>query len=180
MSTTWAYTNIVWRVQWSEEITKDVVSNDNPKGKITNSDLEMASFLLLWIVREDISPITHETTLGRRDSTTACSWETRMSPKSNVAARLARALALWQRICQAGPLVMLNVPGEDNYITDITSRSFTDNDRWFFPSNTYFIKLFAKQFPLPQGVYWQMYQPSRKIVTRVTSKFWMKQLPMDI
>ena len=44
-----------FRLQWPPEITKDLVSFDNPNGKITNSDLEMAGLLLLWLCLEGIA-----------------------------------------------------------------------------------------------------------------------------
>ena len=94
MVRTGAYTNIVWWVQWSEEITKDVVTDDNSNGKFTNSDLEMAEVLLQWLAGGYIAPITHETNLERSDNSPACSWATRMSPMSNVEAQLMRSLAL--------------------------------------------------------------------------------------
>ena len=84
MSTKVAYPNIVWQVQWPEEITKDVVSDNNPKGKIINSYMEMEAVLLQWLVREDNSLINHETILGCSDNAPACSWATIMLPKSNV------------------------------------------------------------------------------------------------
>jgi hypothetical protein len=37
---------IVWRIQWPIEITDALVSNKNPTGAITNSDLEMAGMVL--------------------------------------------------------------------------------------------------------------------------------------
>ena len=37
----------VFRLQWPPDISNALVSFDNPKGSITNSDLEMAGLLLL-------------------------------------------------------------------------------------------------------------------------------------
>jgi hypothetical protein len=36
----------VWRLQWPRDITAAVVSESNPTGKLTNSDLEMAAVVL--------------------------------------------------------------------------------------------------------------------------------------
>jgi hypothetical protein len=41
---------ILWRVQFSASITSQVVSDANPCGKLTNSDLEMAVVLLHYMV----------------------------------------------------------------------------------------------------------------------------------
>eukprot|EP00978_Attheya_sp_CCMP212_P003862 scaffold8211_cov81-Attheya_sp.AAC.1 len=39
-------TPTVWRVEWPSDITANVVSDKNPDGAITNSDLEMAGVLI--------------------------------------------------------------------------------------------------------------------------------------
>ena len=124
MSVTGAYPNTVWRVQWPPDISNSVISDGNPKGSITNSDLEMAAILLQWLVLDHITTTLHRSTLSRSNNTPACSWATRMSPKSKIAARLIRALALIQRICQAAPMYTLYVTGKDNDIADIPSRFF--------------------------------------------------------
>ena len=38
--------NRVWWFQWPEGVTSDLVSFNNPKGAITNSDLELAALVL--------------------------------------------------------------------------------------------------------------------------------------
>ena len=38
--------NYVWRLPCPEDIRTDLVSFDNPQGRITNSDLELAAFFL--------------------------------------------------------------------------------------------------------------------------------------
>jgi hypothetical protein len=43
---------VVWRVQWPKDVTAAVVSDSNPMGTITNSDLEMAGVLLQETVLE--------------------------------------------------------------------------------------------------------------------------------
>ena len=37
----------VFRVQWPQDIKNDIKTRDNPRGQITNSDLELAGALLL-------------------------------------------------------------------------------------------------------------------------------------
>ncbi len=41
-------------LQWPEDITKNVKSDSNPNGTITNSDLEMAELLLVLLVMKEI------------------------------------------------------------------------------------------------------------------------------
>jgi hypothetical protein len=43
---------IVWWVQFSASINSQVVSNANPRGKLTNLDLKMATVLLNYMVLE--------------------------------------------------------------------------------------------------------------------------------
>jgi hypothetical protein len=40
----------MWRVEFNNAITSQVVSNDNPQGRLTNSDLKMATILLQYMV----------------------------------------------------------------------------------------------------------------------------------
>ena len=42
----------VWRLLWMEDIKADLVSFDNPQGRITNYDLELA----LLVLQEATSP----------------------------------------------------------------------------------------------------------------------------
>jgi hypothetical protein len=41
---------LVWRVPFSAAITKQVISDTNPHGTLTNLDLEMAAVLLHYMV----------------------------------------------------------------------------------------------------------------------------------
>jgi hypothetical protein len=43
---------LVWRVEWPADVAKSIVSESNPLGTITNSDLEMAGVLLHELVLE--------------------------------------------------------------------------------------------------------------------------------
>jgi len=45
----------VFRLQWPPDITANVISEFNPKGTITNSDLELVGLVLLWLMMEHVS-----------------------------------------------------------------------------------------------------------------------------
>ena len=47
----------VFRMEWPDDIKAEINSESNPKGRLTNSDLEMAGLLLLWLVMEDVCAI---------------------------------------------------------------------------------------------------------------------------
>jgi hypothetical protein len=51
-----ACTPVVFRWEWPKDIKRDINSVSNPAGRITNSDLEMAGLVLLWIVIERVCP----------------------------------------------------------------------------------------------------------------------------
>ena len=143
MSTTGDYSNIVWRIEWPSNILASVVSDKNHSGSIINSDLEMVAILLHWLVLEMITPTHHCSVLVCSNNSPACSWATHVSPKSEIAARLVRALALRQRIYQAAHMTMLHVTGKANDISDIPSQSFRDGHRWNCPKNLDFLTHFA-------------------------------------
>lgn len=63
------YDNVVWRVEWPEEVSIQLVSTTNPSGTINNSDLEMAGILLQWIFLEHIDPTQHRLVLTQCDNT---------------------------------------------------------------------------------------------------------------
>ncbi len=44
----------VFRLQRPPDVTESVVSDRNRRGKLTNSDLEMAGLLLLWLMIEHV------------------------------------------------------------------------------------------------------------------------------
>ena len=45
-------TPTVLRWEWPEDIKQDIKTVDNPSVRISNSDLEMAGLVLLWVVME--------------------------------------------------------------------------------------------------------------------------------
>ena len=80
----------VFRFQWPPEISADIVSSTNPKGRITNSDLEMVGLLLLWLCMEGIAlDLAHKHVALFSNNSPAVSWVTKMaSKKSCIAAQL--------------------------------------------------------------------------------------------
>ena len=71
-------------------------SDSNPKGTITNSDLEMAGLLLVFLVMEEIIRDLKEKNIALfSNNTPTVSWVTRLaSRQSIVTANLVVALAL--------------------------------------------------------------------------------------
>jgi hypothetical protein len=90
----------VWRVQSPPDITAAVVSDSNPTGSLTNSDLEMAGVLLHHLVLVTLIRTKHCHSATLYNNTPLVAWVNRMAAKysSLVAHRLLQGLALHQRI----------------------------------------------------------------------------------
>jgi hypothetical protein len=171
----------VFRLKWPTDITNAVISDTNPTGTITNSDLEMGGLLLLWLVMEEVCPRLNGAHVALfSDNSPTVHWIQRMaSRKSKVAMQLIRALALRLHIQKASPLTPLHIAGVQNQMTDIPSRSFGSEPRWFCKTDNDLLTLFNKLFPLPNQASWSVFQPSPAICTRVISVLRMKDTTTD-
>ena len=186
---------VIWRVDFPKQIRDALVSDANPKGTLTNSDLEMAGTLLQAIVLEQVTNMRHAHALTFCDNTPAVSWATRMASKSQspIAGRLIRGLALRQRTVQSAPLQVLHVPGEQNILADTASRLAkmlrplasvrNDGNLDDLPEITdaEFLTHFNSKFPLAQGASWRVVRPPSELLSLVMStlegrpsstKFW--------
>ena len=153
-----------------------VQTHKNPGGTITNSDLEMAGLLLLWLVIEAVVPdLRHKHVALLSDNSPSTGWIARMASKSSgVAGALLRALAMRLRAKRSSPLTPLHIRGVHNRIGDIPSRSFGYKKEWHFPLDIDFLTFFNKTFPLPKQESWHIFQLQKKICTRVTSALLMR------
>ena len=52
-----ACVSTVFLYEWPDDIKADLVSEDNPNGHITNSNLEMSGLLMLWLVMENVCDV---------------------------------------------------------------------------------------------------------------------------
>ena len=124
---------------------------ENPTGTITNSDLEMAGVLLLWLVMEAVVPsLRHEHVTLLSDKSPTIGWVDCMASKrSQVAGMLLRALSLRLRVHRVSPLTPLHIRGKHIRITDIPSCSFGYKAEWHCKCDhdflTFFITLFHCQ-----------------------------------
>ena len=171
----------VFQFEWPEYIQKLVKTDDNLEGTITNSDLEMAGILLLWLVMEAVAPdLVHCHVALFCDNQPAISWTERMASKSSVIAGvLLRALGLRMRTARASPLTAIHIPGVHNKISDVPSRSFGYKAEWHFNNDKKFLKFFNSSFPLPNQDSWQLLTLHNAITTRVTSILQMKDSGLE-
>ena len=160
----------VFRMEWPQDIQDRLVSESNPSGDITNSDLEMAGMLMLFCIMEDVCGDLQERHLALySDNSPTVSWVRRLAARSPVAAQLVRALALRLKVAGASPLTPLHIAGSKNAMTDIPSRSFGSNAKWHCKSNDELLTLFNASFPLPNQASWTVYQPSPALSMKVIS-----------
>jgi hypothetical protein len=143
---------IVWRVAFGPEIAGQVVSDTNPRGRLTNSDLELAAVLLHYMVLQQQVDMRFKRAGALSDNTPTVAWTKRLADKSQspTAGRLLRGLAATLRKAQAGPLTVASIAGRDNEMADVASRSF------HIVCNALFLTHFASQFPLPQSQSWTL------------------------
>jgi len=144
---------IVWRIRFPNEIQRQLVSQKNPTGSITNSDLEMAGLLMHWLVLENIANLQHAHVASGCDNTPTVAWTScLLASKAKTAAHLIRALALRMLACQASPLVAFHIAGETNRMADLALRSHAP-----FPNDQKFLTHFASLFLAPQGISWHLF-----------------------
>ena len=74
----------VFRLRWPPEISNELVSFENPTGGLTNSDLEMAGLLLLWLCLEGVAPtLAHKHVALFRDNSPSSLGHPRWLPKNH-------------------------------------------------------------------------------------------------
>jgi hypothetical protein len=155
----------VFRLEWPQDIKDEVLkTNANKKGKQTNSDLECAGLLLLFLVMEVVCKfIPGDHILLFSDNSPAVHWVHRLAAKGSlVAGQLLRALALRMKKNRVSPLTPMHVKGEENPMTDNPSRSFGSEAKWHCRTDAELLTLF-NSFSLPQIRNLGQYSPCRQI-----------------
>jgi hypothetical protein len=172
---------MVFRLQWPPDITANVKSEANPKGTITNSDLELAGLVLLWLMMEHVcGPLTDKRIALFIDNSPTVSWVERMACRSSlVAEQLIRVLALRFNIQKVCPITTLHIAGDQNSMTDIPSRSFGSEQKWHFKSEHDLLTFFNVNVTLPLQNSWTVCQPTSAIATRVISVLRMTPFTLD-
>jgi hypothetical protein len=170
----------VWRVKWPQEIRDRLVTDRNPDGDITNSDLEMLGALLGWIVLEAITCVRMAHVGMCSDNSPTVAWQTRgASKQSDVANRLLRILAIRMRVKRASPLVTKHLAGERNHLGDMPSRSFGYNAKWHCERDIEFLALFNQTFPLPAQNSWTGFQIDPRVSRKCISELLTGGSPME-
>jgi hypothetical protein len=171
---------VVFRLQWQADISACIVSDSNPDGTITNSDLEMAGLLMLWLVMEEVCTVENAHVALFSDNSPTVHWVQRLAAKhSTIAMQLVRALALRLQLAKASPLTPMHIAGVNNSLTDIPSRSFGSDAAWYCKNDAQLLTLFNSTFPLPHQGSWTVFHLSSEIAMRVISILQMKVFTAD-
>ena len=119
----------------------------------------------------------HRHVFAFSDNSPTVSWATRMVARhSRVVAHLIRVLALRMKIAQVCPLTPLHIPGKQNAIANVPSRSFSSNPAWTCHTDIDLLTLFNKLFPLPQQASWTTFRLNSRPVMRVIPALRMKAI----
>jgi len=71
-------TPIVWHVEFPQEIQAKMVSYNNLKGTISNSDLEILGLILHWLVLENLPDLAHTHVACWCDNTPMVAWASKL------------------------------------------------------------------------------------------------------
>jgi hypothetical protein len=140
---------IVWREPYPEIVRREVVSESNPNGKLTNSDLELEGTVLHHFVLGKTAKVEGETTYTGCDNTPAVAWRTKGSSTSRKARAKILRLAAGLRREQKAHHRIGHLSGVDNRMADDASRLWNLSDEEFV---AYFNRTY------PQINSWQLYR----------------------
>jgi hypothetical protein len=171
----------VFQWEWPADVKANIRSASNPTGGITNSDLEMAGILLLWLVMEvACRPLQEKRAALFSKKLPTVSWVTGLASRKSIGAKhFIQALALRLKPSKKCPLMVLHIEGKRNAILDVPSRSFGSNPAWNYTSDTKFLTLFNSLFPLPFQNYWTGFHLSSKVVMHVISTLQKRHSNME-
>ena len=156
----------VWRLKWPEHIVQQLITDKNPLGTISISDLELAGGLLHLDALAQAYDIRERTVLSKTDNLATLFWQRKGSTTTDkVPAYLLRLFGIHQRYHR---YVARHdyLPGGSNKIADDTSRLFSLTDEQFL---TYFNHTY------PQKTSFSLHHPKQETVSAVISALQKKQ-----
>jgi hypothetical protein len=158
----------LWRALFSSAIQRQLISDHNRHGSVTNSDLELAGALAHQDVLTDLMDCSDLTISTLSDNASAVHWHRRGSvTTAGPAAYLLRLFALHQRHHDRYHARLSHIPGIHNMMADDCSRLWHLNDSQLL---SYFNCIY------PQALPWQMHQLSPSTNSALTSAL-LRQSP---
>jgi Reverse transcriptase (RNA-dependent DNA polymerase). len=151
---------LLWRYQWPEEIRAELVTDQNPQGSISISDLELAGGLLHLDVLCQHYDIRERTILSKTDNLAALYWQRRVAPPPpRYLPTSLRLFGIHQRLHHYVPRHDY-IPGGSNPLAD-------DASRLFHLSNHDFLNYFNSTYP--QETSFQCVTPTPSLLSAVIS-----------
>ena len=162
---------ILWRARFPPKIQAQLVSQDNPAGSITNSDLELAGAIAQDDVLSSALPdVAHLSTCTFSDNTPAVSWKTKGSTSTQgPAAYLLQTAALHKRHHRYQNELHY-LPGRLNTMADDCSRlwQLSDSQLVSYFNSTY-----------PQATTWKLHHLRPAMLSVLTSNLQTQRLPPE-
>jgi hypothetical protein len=157
---------ILWRATFPKEISKNLVSFKNPKGRITNSDLELAAGVIQNDVAAHNFDICERTIASGSDNTPTLSWQAKGSTTTTSApAYLLRIQAIHQRYHRYHSSSFF-IPGKLNAMADDCSRLWQYTDPQLLAHfNSHY----------PQAASWRIVHPRQEMLSSVISALHKKR-----
>ena len=151
---------IVWRYRWPQDIIDSLVTESNPSGTITNSDLELAGGLSHLDALAQHYVIRERTALSKTNNLVTLYWQRKGSATlEKPPAYLLRLFGIHQRYHRY-------VPRHD-YISGVSNPMADDASRLFHLTDSQFLHYFITKFP-QHNSFRLVHMPS-KMISCVTS-----------
>jgi hypothetical protein len=159
---------LVWRQAFAPRIAADLITSDNPGGRVSISDLELTALIAHKDVLAQAADIRERTVWLASDNRAAVAWSHRGSSTSSAArAYLLQFTALHQRTFRY--LARHHyIPGPVNAMADDASR------RWDLPDDA-LLTYFDSHYP--QARSWQLRPLSSEMNASVTGALYRKRPP---
>ena len=157
----------LWRSRFPPDIQRQLVSEKNPHGTITNSDLELAGAIAHDdVLATSVPRIAHISTCSFSDNVPAVSWKSKGSTTTTGPAAYLLQIAALHRRHHRYKNELHYLPGPINRMADDCSRLWNLSDHELL---TYF------NFTYPQSTSWQMRHLSPKMLSALTSALLRKR-----
>jgi hypothetical protein len=151
---------LLWRLQWPPDIIQNLVSEQNPGGTISISNLELAGGLLHLDIIAQCFDVRERTVLSKTDNLATLYWQRKGSTTTEKApAHLLRLFGIHQRAHRYVPRHDY-IPGKSNPLADDASRLFHLPDSQFFSH-------FNSTYPKPNS--YRLVTPAPRLTSAVIS-----------
>ncbi len=179
---------LLWGKVFPPDIAADIISDTNPAGGITSSDLKLAAEVMAIGVILEKAPhikIKHAPLGTLCNNTPTVSWVEKMASKAKTptAGWLLQGLAFMLHCSHTGRLMTVHVPGMDNVMANIASRPAKAQKIFHTPSalsEFEFRSAFDTPYPLPNNQLWTLVATPPWVKYKVFETLRGKQLALQL